>query len=403
MENPLSRSPESLARRVRQHVGAREHDFFAVVTPGFEATCLAELNRLGIAGVRPAGRGGLAFRGRLESCWRLHIGSRTVSRVLMRLASFPVTRFDELRRRCAGLPWELHVPPGRPVSLRVSARKSRLIHSGRIEAEVGAAIRGRLAGFGQVPTPAATGAETQEVFVRLEEDRCLLSLDASGPLLCRRGTAGARGPAPLRATVAAAILETAGLDGYDSLLDPMAGSGIFSLEAGMMAGSILPGSLRRFVFQEWPAHRPPAYRHLLQLMAGQARPPALRHIWLQDVDERALALSRRNLAEAGLAERVEVQRRDFLGDPYSLPPGDRCLLVINPPFGGRLDPPGGKRRFFSRLGTVLRSGYARCGWAVIVPGLEMEKALAIPHDLKIPFFHGGIAVALLVRHAPRRG
>jgi putative N6-adenine-specific DNA methylase len=404
MENTLTSGQKALARRVRQHVGAAEHEFYAIVHPGFEEIAAAELVGLGLGGLQVAGRGGLAIHGRLETCWRLHLGSRTVSRVLMRLERFRCRDYADLRKRTAGMAWELFLPPDVPLALRMTSHRTRLNHEGRIAAEIREGIGERLASCGRQAAFVETGHEgsgsRQEIFVRIEEDKCQISLDASGELLYRRGLERHVGPAPLRETLAAAILKAARIETYEALIDPLAGSGVFSLEAGLMGQSSLAGAKRDFAFQRWPAHRPAAYNHLMQAMRKEIQPIPLRFIRLSDIDEQVLVAARRNIRTAGLEKRVEIERRDFLLDPTSPPAGLRTLVVINPPYGERLEAGNSIRNFYSRLGGVLRSRFNNCGWAVIVPGLEREKNLAIPHDLKIPFFNGGFPVALLVRHAP---
>ena len=128
--------------------------------------------------------GGVAFTGRLEAAYRVNVASRTVTRVLMRLAEFRADGFDRLARKAVEFPWELHLPDGAAVAFRVASGRSRLYHEGRIEEEFRAAIASRVADHGRSVRFAAGG---QTVFVRLFENRCRVSLDTSGERLNRRG------------------------------------------------------------------------------------------------------------------------------------------------------------------------------------------------------------------------
>ena len=279
-------NPErAIARRVRQHVTGKRQRFFAVVLPGFEETVRAELEELGVEEFLEPVEGGVGFVSKLDGAWRVNIASRTVTRVLMRIAAFPATHPDALQERAADIPWELHLGSGTRVTFEITSRKSRLRHAGRIEQELRRGMAGRLAGFGVrvafEEEPPATGEQgpLQQVFVRFARDRCRVSLDTSGGLLYRRGRKAHGTRASLRETTAAAILREAGWPDFDVLVDPMCGSGTFCLEAHEMATGRLPNTGREFAFLGWPAFRPAAYRHLEKKLLEAARPslPPKRH------------------------------------------------------------------------------------------------------------------------------
>jgi putative N6-adenine-specific DNA methylase len=400
----------ALERRVRQHVIGKEQRFFAVVQPGFEEVAREELSELGIRAFGAPVEGGIEFSARLDGGYRVNVASRTVTRVLMRLTTFKAVELGRFAKKVGEFPWELHLAAGTPVAFRITTRKSRLNRSDRLEEECLRAIAARLAKYGV--TLAADGPAPQEIFVRVFDDRVTLSLDSSGDLLYLRGRKPNATPASLRETLAALILRAAGWPDYEILVDPMCGSGTFALEAGEIAAGRLANADREFAFLRWPAFRPAAYRHLVaglrEEAAAAARPG--RRIVSLDIDARAVDATRRNLEVAGLpealgADALPVVETDFLryaGAPAA-PEGARTLFVANPPYGKRL---GDRvpRRIYRRLGEVLRS-HPGAGFAVIVPGLDLEKVLAVGYDRKILFMNGGIRVALLVRRgrAPGEG
>lgn len=396
-----SANEKALARRVKDHVIGRSHEFFAVVHPGFEETARRELEGLGIAAA-PGGTGGVSFSGRLEDAWRANLGAGTVSRVLMRLARFKATGFAEFRDRVAAFPWELHLGDGAALAFSVSASRSRLWHEGRLAEEAAQAVSGRLAGFGRharLGGKAGDGAG-QHVFIRMEENRCLISLDSSGELLYRRGRGKFTEGAPLRETLACAILRAAGIERYRTLVDPFCGSGTFALEAGAVFLGRPAGGGRSFAFQSWPSFRPARFAHAreeLERAMREKAPDGPRRIYCSDLDEKAAATARHNIAAAGLAGLAVADQADFFrlhppaGDPAAV------LLAMNPPYGARQLPGSDIASLFRRIGEKVRRDYARCGYAIIVPGLENEKALGLPHDRKILFHNGGIPVALLIK------
>ncbi len=400
---------KALARRIKDHVVGRSHEFFAVVHPGFEETARRELQGLGVAGPEVRGSGGVAFSGRLEDAWRVNMGAGTLSRLLMRLARFKATGFAEFRARLAGCPWELHLAERARVRFEVSSSGSRLWHEGRLEQEAMQAVAGRLAAHGRsavFPGAAASGPEPlQLIFIRMEENRCLVSLDTSGELLYRRGRDKLIGTAPLRETLACAILREAGIERYGVLLDPFCGSGTFALEAGAIFCGRPVNSGRAFAFQNWPAHKPARFRHLRDELERRFRenaPSGARKIYCSDIDPGAAETTRRNLERADLAAIAEVDPADFFRlHPPAVDPA-RVLLALNPPYGERQQPGGDIASFYRRIGDKVRRDYAGCGWAIIVPGLEIEKALGLPHDKKILFNNGGISVALLIHDSVTR-
>ncbi len=395
---------KALARRVKDHVVGRSHEFYAVVHPGFEATALSELAGLGVSSPRVQGSGGVDFSGKLEDAWRVNLGAGTVGRVLMRLCEFKATGFSEFRAKLADFPWELHLADGARVAFSVHAGRSRLWHEGKLEEEAARAIRERLAvhgrrvSFGAKAEGAPAGRQT--VFLRMDENRCQASLDASGELLYRRGHGKFVEQAPLRETLACSILRAAALERYRVVIDPFCGSGTFALEAGAIFSGRPVNLDRAFAFQEWPSFKPARFQHLKAELEREFKEKARagsHKIYCSDIDPRAVATAGHNVEDSGLTPMVEIDQADFFHlHPPACPPAD-VLLVMNPPYGERQGAGGDIASFYRQIGDKVRRDYAGCGYAIIVPGLELEKALGLPHEQKILFHNGGISVALLIK------
>lgn len=394
-----------IEKRVKRQVVGKEQRFFAVVQPGFEEIARRELATLGIEDVTAAGPGGLEFTSRLDGCYRVNLGARTITRVLMRLFEVKATSFRELRRKVEALPFELYIADGVDVGFAVTSSRSRLSHEGAVEDHLRRSIAARLGMFGaSVDFPVVDAA--QIVHLRVTDDVCQFSLDTTGTPLYLRGRKPNAAPATLRETTAAAILLAAGWPDYDLLLDPMCGAGTFTLEALEMAVGCLPNAERSFPFTDWPAFRPKAYAHLKQTMIEAAATAAAQRqtrIMAWDLDPEAVETTRKNLAGAGLpVDHVFVETGDFT-DPLSLPgfadipENARTLLVLNPPYGKRLAG-GNTKQMFRRIGEAIRHHY-HGAYAVIVPGLEVEKALSVSRNAKILFQNGGLGVAVIL-HTP---
>jgi len=184
---------------------------FAATAPGLEALTAAELRPLGARSIK-AVPGGVEFEGPTELIWRSNLWLRTASRVLVRIGEFRAAAFYELERQGRKIAWDRYLDGGRPVRLSVTCRKSKLYHSGGVAERVLEAIERRV---GALPGSEVSAKEDEEdddtasaqrVFVRLFHDRCTVSLDSSGELLHRRGYRQALSRAPLRETLAAAML-----------------------------------------------------------------------------------------------------------------------------------------------------------------------------------------------------
>ena len=317
---------------------------FAVCAPGLEPVLLAEVQALGCKGT--AGVGGVEIAGTLLDVQRLNLWLRTASRVLVRLGTVQATAFPELVRKASALQWERYLRSS--VSLRVTCRKSRLYHSGAVAERLHAAIEARLGG--KVPMQKAAEDEESEgaqlIVARFERDVCTVSADSSGALLHRRGYRGPQAKAPLRETLAAALLLAAGWNGDVPLCDPLCGSGTIAVEAALIAARRAPGIARAFAFQKWPEFDLRPFQDLLA--AARAGERALsQKIEASDQDAGAIAATRENAARAGVA--LEITQRQLVKVPVKEGDG---LIACNPPYGVRVG--GDVRQIFSELGDAAR-------------------------------------------------
>src|ERR1700682_4199117 len=197
-------------------------DLFAVCAPGLEPVLLREVQSLGLAG-HPVPGGVEVPDAPSDALARMNLWLRTASRVLVRLGQGEATALPALVRKAAALPWERFVAGG-PIALRATCRKSRLYHSGGVAERLHMAIEQRLGA--KVPLSSSDEDERAQLFVaRFEHDVCTVSADSSGALLHQRGYRVAPAAAPLRETLAAALLLAARFSPGEPLCDPLCGSG----------------------------------------------------------------------------------------------------------------------------------------------------------------------------------
>lgn len=335
---------------------------------------------LAALGERPrADEGGVAWEGDARSLMRANLWLRTASRVLVRVASFRATAFHELERQARRVAWERYTS-GRPAEFRVTARKSRLYHSDAIAERLTQATA-RTSGAGADGPP-------QLFVVRVVRDVFEVSADASGELLHMRGYRQETGKAPLRETLAAALLLAARWTGESPLLDPFCGSGTIPIEGAMIARGMPPGLARDFAFMHWPGHDARAWDALRDEARAAMTPRAGVVIRGSDRDEGAIAASRANAGRGSVADDVE-----FGVAPVSAiePAGGAGLIACNPPYGKRVGDQD-VRNLYARFGDVLRGGFGEWRVALYAPDAGLVTQTRLPLEPAIRTVNGGIRV-----------
>ncbi|MFH0726088.1 MAG: RNA methyltransferase [Pseudomonadota bacterium] len=388
--------PPALARRIKRHITGRDQVFFAITAPGLESLCKDELTAIGITEESMRGvPGGIEFTGRLEACYRVNFYSRIATRILMRIAEFKATGFGELEKKAAAIPWELYLHPGSSIGISVSSQKSRLLHTDAIAARIDKALTSHLGSHsGMAPIA------SQRIYVRAVSDRFTLSIDSSGASLYKRGIKTHGGSAPLRETGAAAILKLAGYSPGTPLVDPMCGSGTFSIEAAMMTLNLPPGWFRDFAFMGWPSFRPRQWAYLREEAKKEfvhISPPC---ILACDMDPETCRTLLGCLETFDLSQAVRVACRDFLDRefiPFS--PETPGLIVINPPFGRRLGTASQSTTLITAICDRLKISFAGWRFALLVPHPDIARRVSFPCKSS-PFHHGGLKLTLLTGVVP---
>ena len=395
----MTHSPEKKAtafgKRVKRQVTARTHEFFISMAPGLEPLCLEEIKALFPESPPPQiTTGGIFFSGHLHDLYQANLHLRTATRILMRLGTIRATNFSELEKQLANFPWELYLPAGSRPQVRVTVHHCRLYHSDAVAERTAMAVEKRL--WDQAPAPATVMEDDifQTIFIRGVADELTLSLNSSGPPLYQRGLKTHGGRAPLRETLAAAILLKAGYTGEAPLVDPMCGSGTFSLEGAMMAQGLPAGWFRKFAFMNWPGFQEGRWRHLQRQVEENRQPETTSPIFAADTDGDACQKLSQSLETAGFAGVVQVACTDF----FSLTPAGRFdkpgLIVLNPPYGRRIEAAGGDETLFGRISDHLARDWA--GWpaGLLAPDPKFVRH-APPGLAPTPLGHGGLNLTLL--------
>jgi putative N6-adenine-specific DNA methylase len=377
-----------------------ELECFAIVAPGLESLALAEARAIGLPAKLAAGGGGIEWRGDLRGVLLANAALRIASRVVVRLASFEARSFAELERHARQIAWSRVAAPGSAVRFRVTCKKSKLYHSDAVAQRLADAVTRAVPGV-RARGASSAGAEEDTVddeaqlfVVRLLRDQCTVSADTSGALLHRRGYRLATAKAPLRETIAAALIAASEWDGVAPLVDPFCGSGTIPIEAALRARSVAPGAMRTFSAERWPGVSRTLGARVRAELAERARPTAVGTIAGFDRDAGAIVAAAANAERAGVSADLSLAVRSLSAAEF--PTGGRGWVVTNPPYGVRVGEADRVRDVWAQLGHVLRDR-AR-GWrvALLSPEPALERQLGIPLRVAAITSNGGIPVRLLV-------
>jgi putative N6-adenine-specific DNA methylase len=382
---------------------------FASTGPGLESIAAGELNALGIRGRQEIG--GVAFDADLQRLYGANLWLRTATRVLVRLGSFHASTFYELERRTKKLPWGEFLTASGKVRVRVTCRKSKLYHSDAVAERVLSAIVGSASRAIDATAESADTSETEDApdsdptivqessqlfVVRIVDDQCEVSADSSGELLHKRGYRQEIAKAPLRETIAAAMVLASGWKGNEPLLDPMCGSGTIPIEAAMIARKIAPGLRRGFQFMNWPGFDAPQWNRILD-DARAAVTGFSGEIVGSDRDAGAVQAAARNAERAGVSESVRFSAEAVSGSIASIADSARQSgwILTNPPYGVRVGESDDLRNLYATIGSALKS---KPGWRLGI--LTSDSALVRQTKLSLrPRFstsNGGIPVSYFV-------
>ena len=366
-------------------------EFFASSINGTEGALCEELRELGFASVR-LNSSGIPFRGTWKEGWRACLQSRIAQRIQVLMSRFPVSTQDELYDGVMAIDWTPFITPKQTISVSAVCVASSLNHSGFTALKAKDAIVDQIRendSHGERPSVSKTDADVR-IFVYLVNNKASIYLDLSGDGLHRRGYRKDTGEAPLRETLAAALLRMSGWDRNTQFLDPMCGSGTIAIEAAMWASNFAPGLLReRFGFERW-ANFDEEDAEIMRELRGSLRREVNRQvpsIQACDIDEDVLDIARKNARAAGV--RLSFKKRSILEMQGS---SSRTVVVTNPPYDIRLG-----------ADSELRHGIASAinrmhGWRVgVLSGHDdYRKFISAPPQENVRLDNGPIECQYLV-------
>ena len=382
------------------------------------------------------GRAGVLLRASWRDALRLNLHSRLAQRVLVQLAERPYRNEDDIYAAAADVAWEIWFTPRQSFKVEVTAQHSPLKSLNFAALRVKDAVADRFRAKAGVRPDVQTQWPDVRVHLHLTSDRAQIYIDTSGEPLFKRGWREDKGDAPLKETLAAAMIAATGWDPHGEqplpLYDPCCGSGTVVIEAAQIACRIAPGLQRRFAFEKLLPHQAHVWSAIKD-EAASAVTAASVPIFGSDVSHRMVDFAQRNAARAGVADAVQLRGGDAL---QRMPPSEQPgVMLLNPPYGERIAAAGTAGRnarermstvermgretaqtedgvdFFAQLAAHWKKHYA--GWQawMLTPDLKLPGKMRLKESRRVPLWNGPIEcrlfrfdlVAGAVRDRPRAG
>lgn len=385
------------------------HKFTITAARGMLPLLAKELAAMGISETKEE-QGNIRFTGSLEQAYRVCLWSRVAIRVLMPIAHFSATTTDELYAGIHDLPWEDHMDgEGTTLAVDFNSFRSKIHHTqyGAQRVKDGIVDRFREQ-TGERPSVDLHQPDLR-INVYVKHNQAIVSIDLSGESLHKRGYRVTTTTAPLKEHLAAAILITAdwanlAKQGW-SLIDPMCGSGTFLIEAATMAADIAPGLQRDyFGFLYWKQHDKAVWKQL-KAEAERRRQSGLSRLPMilgGDADASAVKAAQDNIAEAGLADRIQVEQRELLDWPaQSKQLSSQGLMVCNPPYGTRMGRTDELHYLYESLGNIISASLPGWRTTLITDNADLAKFTGLSEFERMPFDNGPIACEVIHYRAAR--
>jgi len=328
--------------------------------------------------------GEISFEGDTKAIARCNLWLRTAERLLLRLSSFTATTFDHLFEGVSKIDWFEFLPEDARIRIMDKCVMSQLISGRTVQSIVQKAIVEQLKKKYKVDWLPETGAEFK-IHVDIIHDKVIVSLDSSGDGLHKRGYRAWAGEAPLRETIAAAMIILSKWKPDKPLYDPLCGSGTIPIEAALIAGNIAPGLKRRFAAEDWPFIGQEIWEQEREEAKGKIRQVETT-IAGSDLDGEMVGLAKDNAKKAGVEKLVRFEQKPL--EEFDAA-GDRGAVITNPPYGERLEDVQSAEKIYRAMGRAFPEKKGG-SYFVLSPHSEFEKLFGRKADKNRKIYNGKI-------------
>ena len=362
---------------------------------GLEAVVSRELKALGFDDLKFED-GRVHFSGGLDAIVRANLWLRSADRIVLQIGEFTALDFGELFDRTRELPWEQWLPRDAEFPVTGRSSKSQLHSVPDCQRIVKKAIVERLREAYSVDWFEETGS-LYPIEVSVLKDNVKLTIDTSGSGLNKRGYRKLTAKAPLRETLAAAMVQLSVWNPERPFVDPFCGSGTIAIEAALIATNRAPGLNRVFACSDWPQIEDSIWEHAWQEAKDLMRPAPEELLIGTDVDPVVLGMARYHANKAGVGELVHFQQRPF----HELSSAKKYGCVItNPPYGERMGEEAEVERIYASMAGVFNK-LETWSFFVLTPFEKFEKSVRRQSTRRRKLYNAKIACTLHQLLGPR--
>lgn len=367
----------------------QKYQLIATAAAGVEALVGKELRELGYQTQVENGR--VRFEGTMSDVLRTNLWLRIADRVKIVVGEFDARSFDELFEQTKALAWEDLLPLDANFPVEGKSHHSQLHHVPTVQAMVKKAIVERLSQVYHRRTRLPETGATYPLEVAIAKDHVLLTLDTSGSSLFKRGYRQAKGGAPLKENLAAALVSLAYWFPDNPFVDPVCGSGTIPIEAALIGYNIAPGLNREFAAERWVNLVPAGLSDDLRDAALDAANYDVElDITGYDIDGQMIEIAKANARAAGLSQAITFKQlavKDWHTDKLN------GVLVANPPYGERLSDLASVRELYRQMGQLYR---AMPTWSkyILTADLEFETYYGAPATKRRKLYNGALRTDL---------
>ncbi|MDT8427416.1 MAG: bifunctional 23S rRNA (guanine(2069)-N(7))-methyltransferase RlmK/23S rRNA (guanine(2445)-N(2))-methyltransferase RlmL [Pseudomonadales bacterium] len=376
-----------------------QHRFFASCSKGLESLLETELQQCQASDIKQT-VAGVFFRGSLPTAYRVIMFSRLANRLILLLAQAPVANADDLYRVSGEIDWPHHLKVESSFAIRAAGSTPELVHTQFIAQKIKDAIVDQFRAQGKPRPTVSTRDPELLIHAVIKKGQLTLGIDMAGSSLHRRNYRQEQGEAPLKETLAAALLLRAGWPQYSKnpeavLYDPLCGSGTLLLEGLLMALDIAPGLIRGRTLSAWPHHELSAVTAVEQEAEVRRQAGSNWHGQAtgSDSDPNALFKARRNAERAGLSAFLELSATPL---DEAIPPAKTSLMISNPPYAERLGEEEEVMALYTSLGALMRKLPDNTPAAVFTAKPEWGKLIGIHSHRQYAFYNGALPARLLL-------
>ncbi|MCO4805752.1 MAG: class I SAM-dependent RNA methyltransferase [Flavobacteriales bacterium] len=352
---------------------------------GLETLLEQELKELGASKINVLNRA-IEFESDLETLYRIAIESRVALRVLLPFANYKARGEDDFYKKAQRIDWSQYLTNDKTFAINSTTHGEQFTHSQYAGLKLKDAIVDQFREKTGARPSVNTSSPDVLINLHISNIEVSISLDATGEPLNKRGYRMETNEAPINEILAAAMIQLSGWDGITPFLDPMTGSGTIAIEAAMKARNIAPGLNRTFAFQKWSDYDPQLFEKVKAEAQAKVTTSDV-EIVARDFNMGCLGIARRNAVRAGVEDMIIFDCVDFMkSDPIA----DSAMIIMNPPYGERLDEKIDLGQLYHDIGFRLKHSYPTHKVWVITSNLDAMKRLGLKPDTRVKLYNGSL-------------